>query len=231
MTDDFDLLKTALADRYALEREIGAGGMATVYLAEDLKHHRKVAVKVLRPELAAILGTERFHREIEIAANLNHPHILPLLDSGTVEAPPATRPPLRPSAPLFTLSQRERSKSGRKRKPNRRRRNPAGIREQRMSASQRRVPEPHIGSKSGVSPSHPEKRTIAAARVSCIGASTVSCRYPLRWSDPPEVSRLILSVFGAFNRGDYPDTSRFTDNGAGGERSVGPSAEQPGTSA
>ncbi len=85
MTDQLNRLKTALADRYAIEREIGAGGMATVYLAEDLKHHRKVAVKVLRPELAAALGADRFHREIEIAANLNHPHVLPLLDSGDAD--------------------------------------------------------------------------------------------------------------------------------------------------
>ncbi len=78
-------LKAALADRYEIEREIGQGGMATVYLAEDLKHHRKVAVKVLRPDLAAALGPERFLREIEIAANLTHPHILPLHDSGEAE--------------------------------------------------------------------------------------------------------------------------------------------------
>jgi serine/threonine-protein kinase len=77
-----DRLAAALADRYRLEREVGAGGMATVYLAADLKHPRKVAVKVLRPELAASLGPERFLREIEIAAQLQHPHILPLLDSG-----------------------------------------------------------------------------------------------------------------------------------------------------
>ena len=64
-------LKAALADRYQIEREIGSGGMATVYLAEDLKHNRKVAVKVLRPELSASLGVERFVREIEIAANLS----------------------------------------------------------------------------------------------------------------------------------------------------------------
>lgn len=75
-------LSTALADRYNIEREIGAGGMATVYLAHDVKHDRKVAVKVLRPELAAALGPERFLREIKIAARLNHPHILPLHDSG-----------------------------------------------------------------------------------------------------------------------------------------------------
>jgi len=75
-------LAAALADRYRLERELGQGGMATVYLAEDLKHHRKVAIKVLRSELAAALGAERFLREIEIAARLTHPGILPLLDSG-----------------------------------------------------------------------------------------------------------------------------------------------------
>ncbi len=85
MTDLFDRLKTALAGRYAIECELGAGGMATVYLAEDLKHHRKVAVKVLRPELAATLGPERFVREIEIAAKLSHPHILPLFDSGEAD--------------------------------------------------------------------------------------------------------------------------------------------------
>jgi Tol biopolymer transport system component/tRNA A-37 threonylcarbamoyl transferase component Bud32 len=75
-------LQSALADRYKLERELGQGGMATVYLAEDVRHRRKVAVKVLRPELAASMGPDRFLREIEIAAQLQHPHILPLLDSG-----------------------------------------------------------------------------------------------------------------------------------------------------
>jgi serine/threonine-protein kinase len=78
-------LAAALADRYRLERELGAGGMATVYLAEDLKHRRKVAIKVLRPELSAALGVERFLREIETTANLQHPHILPLYDSGSAE--------------------------------------------------------------------------------------------------------------------------------------------------
>ena len=82
MTDVLSRLTAALAGRYDIEREIGAGGMATVYLAEDVKHHRKVAVKVLRPDLAAALGPERFIREIEIAANLTHPHIVPLYDSG-----------------------------------------------------------------------------------------------------------------------------------------------------
>src|SRR3989440_387937 len=75
-------LKAALADRYAIDRELGHGGTATVYLAQDLKHGRSVAVKVLRPELAAALGAERFLREIEIAARLSHPHILSLHDSG-----------------------------------------------------------------------------------------------------------------------------------------------------
>ena len=78
----FEPLRAALADRYAIERELGQGGMATVYLAEDIRHRRKVAVKVLRPELAASMGPDRFLREIEIAAQLQHPHILPLLDSG-----------------------------------------------------------------------------------------------------------------------------------------------------
>ncbi len=86
MTDTFDRLKAALADRYAIERELGAGGMATVYLAEDLKHHRKVAVKVLRSEIAAALGPERFLREIAIAAQLQHPHILTLIDSGEADS-------------------------------------------------------------------------------------------------------------------------------------------------
>jgi serine/threonine-protein kinase len=85
MTDLLERLRQALADRYTIEREIGSGGMATVYLAEDRKHHRPVAIKVLRPELAAALGPERFLREIELTARLNHPHILPLLDSGQAE--------------------------------------------------------------------------------------------------------------------------------------------------
>jgi len=78
-------LTAALADRYRVERELGAGGMATVYLAEDLKHDRKVAIKVLRPELAAVLGAERFVQEIKTTAQLQHPHILPLHDSGTAD--------------------------------------------------------------------------------------------------------------------------------------------------
>src|SRR5205809_203083 len=82
MTAPVDALRAALADRYALERELGHGGMATVYLARDLRHGRPVAIKVLRPEIAAALGPERFLREIEMAARLTHPHILPLHDSG-----------------------------------------------------------------------------------------------------------------------------------------------------
>jgi tetratricopeptide (TPR) repeat protein len=85
VADQLDRLKAALSDRYRIERELGSGGMATVYLAQDLKHERQVAVKVLRPELAAALGPERFHQEIKIAANLTHPHILPLHDSGDAE--------------------------------------------------------------------------------------------------------------------------------------------------
>jgi len=78
-------LSAALADRYRIERELGQGGMATVYLAEDLKHKRKVALKVLKPELAAVLGADRFVQEITTTAALQHPHILPLFDSGTVD--------------------------------------------------------------------------------------------------------------------------------------------------
>ena len=75
-------LSTALAGRYTIDREIGAGGMATVYLAHDIKHDRDVAIKVLHPDLGAALGGERFLSEIRTTARLQHPHILPLLDSG-----------------------------------------------------------------------------------------------------------------------------------------------------
>jgi eukaryotic-like serine/threonine-protein kinase len=77
-----DGLVIALTDRYRIERELGHGGMATVYLARDLKHDREVALKVLRPELAAVLGRERFLAEIRLTAQLDHPHILTLIDSG-----------------------------------------------------------------------------------------------------------------------------------------------------
>ncbi|MEJ2343739.1 MAG: serine/threonine-protein kinase, partial [Gemmatimonadales bacterium] len=86
MSPDLDRLNTALSDRYAVEREIGRGGMATVYLAEDLKHSRQVAIKVLRPDLAATLGAERFLNEIRTIANLHHPHILSLHDSGEADS-------------------------------------------------------------------------------------------------------------------------------------------------
>ena len=78
-------LTAALADRYRLERELGQGGMATVYLAHDLKHERDVAIKVLHPDLGAALGGERFLTEIRTTARLQHPHILPLLDSGDAD--------------------------------------------------------------------------------------------------------------------------------------------------
>ncbi|MGH7511422.1 MAG: protein kinase domain-containing protein [Gemmatimonadales bacterium] len=87
-----DGLRDALADRYVVERELGRGGMATVYLAHDLKHDRKVAVKVLRPELAAVLGAERFLAEIRVTANLQHPNLLPLFDSGEAAAPAGSAP-------------------------------------------------------------------------------------------------------------------------------------------
>jgi Tol biopolymer transport system component len=85
VTDAVIRLSAALADRYRIERELGAGGMATVYLAHDVRHDRKVALKVLRPELSAILGAERFLHEIKTTANLQHPHILSLFDSGEAD--------------------------------------------------------------------------------------------------------------------------------------------------
>jgi serine/threonine protein kinase len=86
--DLFDVLEAALADRYQIEREIGSGGMATVFLAQDLKHGRQVAVKALRCELAAAIGPQRFLNEIRITANLHHPHIVPLFDSGVADGFP-----------------------------------------------------------------------------------------------------------------------------------------------
>src|SRR3970282_171893 len=85
MSDPMSRLNAALADRYRIERELGAGGMATVYLAHDVRHDRKVALKVLRPELAAVIGAERCLTEIRTTASLQHPHILPLHDSGKVD--------------------------------------------------------------------------------------------------------------------------------------------------
>src|SRR5687767_10353338 len=83
--DPFGRLKAALVDRYRIGRELGRGGAAIVYLAEDLKHRRPVAIKVLKPELAEAVGPARFLREIEIAASLAHPNILPIHDSGTAD--------------------------------------------------------------------------------------------------------------------------------------------------
>ena len=85
MSDPVTRLNAALEGRYRIDRELGEGGMATVYLAEDLKHHRNVALKVLKPELAAVVGAERFLAEIETTAGLQHPHILPLFDSGEAD--------------------------------------------------------------------------------------------------------------------------------------------------
>src|SRR5678816_3990165 len=92
MSDVRGQLQAVLADRYAIERELGRGGMATVYLARDLRHDRPVALKVLHPELGAALGGERFQREIRLAARLQHPHILTVHDSGEISSP--SGPPL-----------------------------------------------------------------------------------------------------------------------------------------
>src|SRR3954464_5718236 len=86
MTDDaVARLTGALAGHYRIDRKLGEGGMATVYLAHDLRHSRQVALKVLKPDLAAVVGAERFLKEIQVTANLQHPHILPLYDSGSAD--------------------------------------------------------------------------------------------------------------------------------------------------
>src|SRR5678816_486536 len=85
MSNAAERLAASLSDRYRIERELGRGGMATVFLAEDTRHHRRVAIKVLHPELSAVLGPDRFLKEIELTANLQHPHILPLFDSGSAD--------------------------------------------------------------------------------------------------------------------------------------------------
>jgi eukaryotic-like serine/threonine-protein kinase len=82
MADPLEHLQSAVGSTYRIERELGRGGMATVYLAQDLKHGRRVALKLLRPDLAVALGPERFQREIQLAAGLQHPNILTVLDSG-----------------------------------------------------------------------------------------------------------------------------------------------------
>ncbi|NNL30558.1 MAG: serine/threonine protein kinase, partial [Gemmatimonadetes bacterium] len=86
MSDPIVRLNAALEGRYRIEEELGEGGMANVYLADDLRHERKVALKVLKPELAAVVGAERFLAEIKTTANLQHPHILPLFDSGEADS-------------------------------------------------------------------------------------------------------------------------------------------------
>ncbi len=86
MSGSITRLNAALEGRYAIERELGEGGMATVYLADDIKHERKVALKVLKPEVAAEVGAERFLAEIKTTANLQHPNILPLFDSGEADS-------------------------------------------------------------------------------------------------------------------------------------------------
>ena len=91
MSEAITRLNAALEGRYRIESELGEGGMATVYLAEDIKHERKVALKVLKPELAAVVGAERFLAEIKTTANLQHPHILPLHDSGEAGRLPSSR--------------------------------------------------------------------------------------------------------------------------------------------
>src|ERR1051325_5727883 len=102
--DGVSQLASALTGRYEIDREIGSGGMATVYLARDPRHDRQVALKVLNPELGAVLGTERFLAEIRVTANLQHPNLLPLFDSGEaggfvfyvlqyIEGAPLRRPP------------------------------------------------------------------------------------------------------------------------------------------
>src|ERR1041384_5772454 len=85
MTTSLAELSTSLSDRYRIERELGSGGMATVYLARDLRHDRNVAIKVLRDEVAESLARDRFIRETQLAARLNHPHVLPLYDSGEAD--------------------------------------------------------------------------------------------------------------------------------------------------
>ncbi len=88
MSETLSSRREALADRYDIEQTLGEGGMATVYVARDLRHHRKVALKVLKPNLAAVLGAERFLKEIKVTANLQHPHILGLYDSGAANGSP-----------------------------------------------------------------------------------------------------------------------------------------------
>ena len=109
MSDPIARLNAALEGRYAIERELGEGGMATVYMADDLKHERKVALKVLKPELAAVVGMERFLKEIRTIAQLQHPHILPLYDSGEADGHPFYVMPLVEGESLGDRITRERT--------------------------------------------------------------------------------------------------------------------------
>ena len=93
MPEPTGALRASLAERYLLERELGEGGMATVYLARDVRHDRQVAVKVIRPEIAETLGIQRFLTEIKLTASLQHPHILGLIDSGVVPTEDGTERP------------------------------------------------------------------------------------------------------------------------------------------
>ena len=93
MTDPVTRLNTALVGRYRILSELGEGGMATVYLADDVKHERKVALKVLKPELAAVVGAKRFLAELTTTANLQHPHVLPLSDQGEAHSSVVSRSP------------------------------------------------------------------------------------------------------------------------------------------
>ena len=99
-----DRLNAALEERYQIDRGVGEGGTATVFLADDLRHERKVALKVLKPELAAVVGAERFLAEIKTTANLQHPHILPLFDSGEADSC-ADRFPSRVKLPRFSIAE------------------------------------------------------------------------------------------------------------------------------
>ena len=92
LSSDYTQITSALGGKYRVERELGRGGMATVYLAEDIRHRRKVAIEVLHPELSAVLGHERFLKEIETTAGLQHPNILPLFDSGSIASHPDATP-------------------------------------------------------------------------------------------------------------------------------------------
>src|SRR6266496_3195454 len=107
MSGATEAIGSALLDRYTIERELGRGGMAVVHLAEEKKHARKVAIKILKPEFTASVGAERFLREIGIAARLSHPHIVPLIDSGESDGHPYYVSPFIPGGSLRDRLNRE----------------------------------------------------------------------------------------------------------------------------